>query len=72
MILGKNGPDLVTIYSERRERFCAVVKINYRAPALVCRMFDQFLPIHGAKIFNVLPHHFWEYTGPLAFFKWPR
>ena len=69
MILGDNGPDVVTTYSERRRRFCAVAKMNCRAPAPVRRILNQSLPIHGAKIFNVLPRHLREYTGSLASFK---
>ena len=46
MILGENGPDIVTTHSERRGRTCAVTKMNYRAPAPVRRMIDQSLPIH--------------------------
>ena len=52
-----DGYIMATYRSPRRGRFVEVVKYQASAPAAVRKAREASLPVHGARLFNLLPQH---------------
>ena len=51
------GYHITTSRSTRRGRFVVISKLHNKAPAAVKKAKEASLSVHGAKLFNLLPHH---------------
>ena len=65
-----SGYSMQSYLSPRRGRLVVVAKYNTQAPAAVRRAKESSLPVHGAKLFNLMPRHLRDIsTGTVEQFK---
>ena len=64
------GYNLPLLHSPRRAHCIKVAQYNRRAPDAVRQAKEASLPVHGARVFNLLPRHLRDIsTGTVDQFK---